>query len=55
MLTNNLMTGQYPGRIEEATVIATGLVGPIVYHGNSASSYNVFGTNSYLEPSNKTT
>lgn len=53
MLTNNLLTGQHPGRIEEAAVSAADLVGPIVYQGNLAHSYNVFGLNSYLEPSNK--
>ena len=54
VLTNNVMTGQYPGRIEEAAVLATDMVGPIVYQGNLASGYNVFGSNSFLEDSNKT-
>lgn len=53
MLTNNLMTGQYPGRIEEAAVLAADLVGPIIYQGNIASGYNVFGANSFREDSNK--
>jgi hypothetical protein len=54
MLTNNLMTGEYPGRIEEAAVLADDLVGPIIYEGNLASAYVVFGSNSYREDSNKT-
>ncbi len=53
MLTTNLMTGQYPGRIEEAAVIASDLVGPIVYQGNSANGYIVFGTNAYIDASNR--
>jgi hypothetical protein len=53
MLTNNLLTGQHPGRIEEAAALAADLVGPIIYQGNIASSYNVFGANSFREDSNK--
>ncbi len=53
VLTNNLLTGQYPGRIEEAAVIAADLVGPIVYQGNLAGGYNIIGTNSQLEDTNK--
>ncbi|MCC7357831.1 MAG: right-handed parallel beta-helix repeat-containing protein [Anaerolineales bacterium] len=53
VLTNNLLTGQYPGRIEEAAVLAADLVGPIVYQGNLAGGFNVFGSNSFWEDSNK--
>ncbi|MEW5869163.1 MAG: glycosyl hydrolase family 28-related protein [Chloroflexota bacterium] len=38
MLSNNLLTGQYPGQIEEAATLASDLVGPILYEGNLAST-----------------
>jgi hypothetical protein len=53
VLTNNLLTGSYPGRIEEAAVLGADLVGPIIYQGNLASGSIVFGPNSFWEDSNK--